>query len=150
MQPGFSTPLNCAATSPQAPTGTQRITKSASRAPSATDLVTASAMPRVSTRSRTASDASMATTLRARPFRRVTLARDDPISPRPTMAMVSKTGAASAGPSLSGTGPILPHELGEHRQDMAVRLFGPDGEPERMRQPIGRHAAQHEAAAAEE
>src|SRR5215218_1484583 len=148
MQPGFKPGLMASATVPQTPTGTQRITRSASLTPAATSVVASSAIPSSRTRSTTASLASAATMERARLRCLAARAIDEPIRPRPTRATRSKSGVSREEPRRSGIFPA--HEITQSRHHETIRLLVAHGQAQRVRQAVSIDPAQDEPAAGEE
>ena len=104
MEPGLSPAFMASATAPHAPTGTHRMTRSASLTPVAGSEVVSSAMPSSRTRASVPSSRSTATMVRARLRCLAARAMDEPINPMPIRATRSKSGIARGGPRRSGMG----------------------------------------------
>src|SRR6476469_319975 len=133
-----------------APTGTQRMTRSAPATASAA-LLTMSPMRSSPARLRTSASASKPAISLARFCRRATCAIEEPIRPKPISAILSKRGVARAGPSRSGT-LLLPggHKFGERVDDKPVRLFRADRHAQTVGQSVHADGAQDEPARGEE
>ena len=95
MQPGFSLGAMARAASPQAPTGVQTITRSASSQAAARSVPQWSTSFRRLAASAVSARRVAATMVLARPPRRAASAIEPPIRPMPISATLSKIGAGS-------------------------------------------------------
>jgi hypothetical protein len=92
IAPAFRKGAISSATGPQAPTGMQRITRSASCTASALLSSTRSTMPSSATRARVFSERAVVTISLASPWARAARAIEPPISPKPISATRRKIG----------------------------------------------------------
>ena len=98
--PGLRCGPISAATAPQAPTGMQTITRSASFTASALVATTLSAKPSSTTRLRVASERAVATISFTTPCSRAARAIEEPIRPTPISARRLNRGSVAAGPHV--------------------------------------------------
>ena len=98
IAPAFRNGAISCATGPQAPTGMQRITRSASLTASALVSSTRSTMPSSVTRARVFSERAVVTISLASPWARAARAIEPPIRPKPISATRRKIGAAFTWP----------------------------------------------------
>src|SRR5271154_906709 len=145
--PGFSAGPTSRAIASFAPTGAQKITRSARAAADAVGRYS-SPRPSASARRRTSREASAKTIAPAALTRRAARAIEDPISPTPTMATQSKTGSANSGPSLSTMTHVL-RESGQRFDDPSIGRLGPDRQAQTVGKPIGPNRAEDESARAQ-
>src|SRR5579883_3368621 len=136
IAPGSRLEAICRATPSMAPTGVQRMTKSAPAAPSAALPCTRSARPSSATLSQTAGEESAAMISRASLLRRAARAIEEPMRPMPMSDRRSNKGDSSDG-ALERCG------------DVMVGFLGADRQPQAVRQAIGAHRAKDQAAAQE-
>src|ERR1035437_8582567 len=123
------------------------MTRSAPATAAAAVSATRSASPRSSTLTRTAAEMSEATISRARPLRRETRAREEPINPMPMRARRWNKASLRGAPRPSGTRRALTlNEVLERRDNETVRFLRANREPQALRQPI---RAQNQALAME-
>ena len=130
------------ATGPQAPTGMQRMTRSASLTASALVSTTRSTMPSSATRARVFSERAVVTISPASPCARAARAIEPPIRPKPISAMRLNRSASRAH--------LRRHEVAQALDDEAVGLLGADGHAQRVRQAVIVQRPQHQAAPGEE
>src|SRR3984957_13190591 len=139
--PGLRCGAISAATAPQAPTGMQRMTRSASAAASALLSTTASTMPSSLTRARDFADRAVVTISPASPCARAARAIEPPISPKPISAILRNGGVAFTSMAC---------EIAQGLDHEAVGLLGADGHAQRVRQAVIGQRAQHQAAPGQE
>src|SRR3954466_6156598 len=126
--PGFRKGAISCATGPQAPTGMQRMTRSAFFTASALVASTASTMPSSATRARVFSERAVVTISPATPWARAARAIEPPIRPKPISATRLKRGVALTS---------LPRqEVAQAVDDEAIGLFGVYGHGDRGRQAV--------------
>src|SRR5471032_2998500 len=136
MQPGFSFAAIALVAAPQAPTGVQTITRSAS------STAAARSVPQWSTSFSLLATAAVsglrvaATILWARPRLRASSAIEPPIRPMPISAILLKSGPLICTPSF-----ILGDEAGEGGLHQLHFLFRADGDAQELRQAVARDHA---------
>src|SRR5208282_5198746 len=143
--PGLRCGAISSATSPQTPTGTQAMTRSAPATAAAFVSTTWSASPSSATRRRVAAERALATLARTAPCARAARAIEEPMRPTPISASRLKIGAGFVTASRRFCQKFL-----ERRDDETVCFFGADAHAQRVRQLIGADRAQDEAARHEE
>src|SRR5580658_1860935 len=141
IAPGLRCGAISAVTAPQAPTGMQRMTRSASLTASALVSTTASTMPSSFTRARVLAERAVVTISPANPCARAARAIEPPISPKPISAILGNGSVAFTSTA---------HEIAQRLDHEAVGLLGADGHAQRMRQPVIGQRAQHQAAPGQE
>src|SRR5580692_9766469 len=139
MAPGLRWEPISRATAPNAPIGTQRITRSAPATAAAAVSTTLSTMPNCSMRCRVGSARDVATMVSTTPRERAARAIDEPIRPTPISAKRLKSGAGLVTASRR-----LGQKFPQRGHDKPVRLLGADGHAQRIRQLIGRRLPQNE------
>ena len=133
MAPGFSAGAMPAATAPHAPTGTQKMTRSAPRTASAADRRgRRRARPSAVNALQRPAMRSHATMVRARFLRRATRASDEPIRPSPTMTSRSKSGSGSA---VADPSAMASQEIAQRVDDEAIGFFRADRQAQRLGKP---------------
>src|SRR4051812_21692516 len=126
------------ATGPQAPTGMQRITRSAPLTASALVSSTRSTTPSSATRARLLAECAVATISLAKPWARAARAIEPPIRPKPISATRLKRSSVLTS--------LARHEVAQAVDDEPVGLLGADGHAQRMRQAVIVQRPQHQAA----
>src|SRR3984957_5178913 len=146
-----------AATSPQAPTGTHTITRSAPATAAALSSATRSASPSSATRRRVAAERAVATISRTVPCARAAWAIDEPIRPTPIKARRLYNGAGRLTlNSLYGwlraplTFPSFAQKFLQRGAHEPVRFFGADTHSQRIRELVAADLTQNESARGEE
>src|SRR5208283_4147112 len=129
------------AIAPLAPTGAQRMARSASESAASISPPASSTMFSSRTRAKTCGEESSAAISRTAWCALAARAMEEPMRPRPISVSLSKSGSSCIGAS---------QEIFERRHDALIGLVRTNREPQELRHAIGIDRAQHEAATREE